>query len=249
MLEINGLTFGYGSKNILEDISFQCQPGQCIAVLGNNGCGKTTLMKVLDRILHPRGGKVILDGTDLTGLSRGELSRKVAYVCQDNQPGGETVFDAILLGRKPYIRMAAAARDYEVVDKVIRELHLEDYAMRYTDELSGGEYQKVVLGRALAQEPQVLLLDEPTSNLDMKNQKEVLQQVAKIVKERNIISLIVIHDVNSALRFCNRFVFLKDHHIYASGGMEIIKDDIISAVYGLPVTVEQVKNRPMVVYE
>lgn len=249
MLDVQNLTFGYGNKLILDSISFQCRPGQCMAVLGNNGCGKTTLMKVLDRILTASRGQIHLNGEDLSALNRQQLSRRIAYVCQDNQPGGETVFDAILLGRKPYIRMTATAHDYEVVESVIHQLHLESNSMRATDELSGGEYQKVVLGRALAQEPEILLLDEPTSNLDMRNQKEVLERVTQIVKEKSIMALVVIHDVNSALRFCDHFLFLKNQKVFAAGGREIVSDEIISEVYGLPVSVEMVRKHPVVVYD
>ena len=248
MLEIRDLSFGYShSRLILDQVSFRCEPGQCTAVLGNNGCGKTTLVKLIDRILTPQAGEVVLGDHNLARMSRIELSKQIAYVSQDHQPGLATVFDTVLLGRKPYIKIRATERDYEVTEKVLRQLHLEDYAMRCTNELSGGEYQKVVLGRALAQEPKVLLLDEPTSNLDMKNQKEVLELVADVVDKTGMIALVVIHDVNSALRYCNQFVYLRHGTVYAVGGPETATDEIISAVYGLPVQVEQIHGHPVVV--
>ena len=249
MLKINNISFGYGKDHLnLDDVSFSCKRGQLTAVLGNNGCGKTTLIKVIDRILIPEKGSVILDDVDLSSITRNEMSKKIAYVCQENRAGDATVFDSILLGRKPYINYKATERDYEITENVINMLNLQPYSLRHTDCLSGGEYQKVVLGRALAQEPSLLLLDEPTSNLDMKNQKEVLELVGDIVENMGIMALVVIHDINSALRYCNNFVFIKNHKVYAAGGREICTSEVISEVYGLDVTVHEIEGRQVVIY-
>lgn len=249
MLKVNNISFGYGKDHLnLDDVSFSCKRGQLTAVLGNNGCGKTTLIKVIDRILIPEKGSVVLDNVDLSSVTRKQMSQKIAYVCQENRAGDATVFDSILLGRKPYINYKATDKDYEITENVINMLNLQEYSLRQTNCLSGGEYQKVVLGRALAQEPSLLLLDEPTSNLDMKNQKEVLELVGSIVKEMGIMALVVIHDINSALRYCNNFVFIKNHKVYASGGREICTSEIISEVYGLDVTVHEIDGKQIVMY-
>lgn len=248
MIEIKNVCFGYHKEKLnLDRISFRCQAGDCTAILGNNGCGKTTLVKVIDRILKCSSGEICLDGEDLLKKTPIEVAKKIAYVAQENRPGHTTVYDAIMLGRKPYIRFQATEHDYEVTESVIRMLHLEEYAQRYTDELSGGEYQKIILGRALAQEPHALLLDEPTSNLDMRNQKEVLSLVSDIVKQTDMIAIVVIHDVNAALRYCNQFVFLKDHKVHTAGDIRCVTEEVLEEVYGLPVGLEVVRGYPVVI--
>lgn len=248
MLQVESLCYSYRRNAVtLDGITLEGRPGECIAILGNNGCGKTTLIKLIDRILKATAGDVSIDGKSTGSMDRNALARSVAYVTQDNSPSQTTVYNTILLGRKPHIHMKPSARDYEVVESVIRRLQLEAYALRPTLELSGGEFQKVVIGRALAQEPRVLLLDEPTSSLDMRNQKEVLELVRAVAKTENLLALIVIHDINAALRYCDRFVFLRDHRVLAQGGREIITEELLGRVYGLPVRLQTFEGIPVVV--
>jgi iron complex transport system ATP-binding protein len=158
-----------------------------------------------------------------------------------------TVFDAVLLGRKPFVKWDVSARDLEIVHRVLGMLGLEEFALRYLDELSGGELQKVVIARALAQQPRVLLLDEPTSNLDLKNQLEVLHIVKRSVREQNIAAVVVMHDLNLALRFSDKFLLLKERTLFACGGMEIMTPENITSVYGVPVIMEKLRDVPVVV--
>jgi iron complex transport system ATP-binding protein len=151
------------------------------------------------------------------------------------------------LGRKPHIKWEVSDRDIEITHKVLKLLNLEDYALRYTNELSGGELQKVIIARALVQEPQILLLDEPTNNLDLKNQLEVMKIIRDISKSQNIASIVVMHDLNLALRYSDKFIMLKDGVIYAEGGKEIINPENIKAVYGVDAYVENVKGIPIVI--
>lgn len=143
--------------------------------------------------------------------------------------------------------MRATQRDLKVVENVLRLLGLEEYSFRYIDELSGGELQKVVIARALAQEPRVLLLDEPTSSLDLKNQYEVLQIIKDAVKEQNIAAVVVMHDLNLALRFSDKFLLMKNGRVFAFGGMEIITSENIAGVYGIRVALENIAGIPVVV--
>ena len=137
---------------------------------------------------------------------------------QKNGESSLTVFDSVLLGRKPYIRWAAAESDFQVVERILRLMHLEEFAMRPVNELSGGEAQKVVIARALAQEPEILLLDEPISNLDLKNQLEVMDLIVRTVKDRGLSAILSIHDLNLALRFADFFLFLKNGRVHTFGG-------------------------------
>lgn len=249
MVEIKNITFAYNkaSKNILEDISFDIQKNQCIAVLGNNGAGKSTLLKCIDRICPAQKGAVFIGGNDVSKMTRNALAQNISYVLQNNKSLNMTVFDAILLGRKPYIRWDATSEDRQIVYEIIQKMHLKDFALRKVSELSGGEAQKVMLARALAQEPKLLLLDEPTSNLDPRNQHEVLHIVKKIAREHNICVAIVIHDLNLAIRYCDRFVFLKDSCVFTYGGLEVMTPENISSVYEISVAVEKIWGVPVVI--
>ena len=249
MLEINNITFAYnqGMKNVLEDISFDIQKSQCIAVLGNNGAGKSTLIKCINRICPAQKGVVLVDGHNVFKMTRNVMAQNISYVAQNNKSLHMTVFDAILLGRKPYIKWDATLEDRQIVHDIIRKMQLENFALRNVAELSGGEIQKVMLARALAQEPKLLLLDEPTSNLDPRNQHEVLRLVKIIAREHNICVAIVIHDLNLAIRYCDRFLFLKDSYVFSYGGLEIMTPENIEAVYQMHVHIIECMGIPVIV--
>ncbi|MEN6610657.1 MAG: ABC transporter ATP-binding protein, partial [Methanoregulaceae archaeon] len=173
MLTVNELKFMYRNRNVLQQIGFSIEQGQVIAVLGPNGVGKTTLLKCLNRILKPREGTVMLDDVNLLDLETMEIARRVGYVPQRVETGRLTAFDAVLLGRRPHIGWDVTPRDIGMVDAIFSRLGMESLRLSYIDEMSGGELQKVAIARALVQEPRILLLDEPTSNLDMKNQVDI----------------------------------------------------------------------------
>lgn len=236
MISIQNLNFSYGSKKILQEISFDIPAGCCVAILGNNGAGKSTLIKCLNRI-HPvkSGGSVTVDGKNVLTMSRNELARNIAYVAQKSEASRTTVYDSVLLGRKPYIKWDTTQKDRDIVNEIIERMGLQDYVLRYMTELSGGESQKVMLARALAQQPKFLLLDEPTSNLDPRNQYEMMRLVARVAKEQQISAAIVLHDLNLALRYCSRFLFLKDSRVYAYGGVEVMTAAHIEDVYQIHV--------------
>ncbi|MDD4773512.1 MAG: ABC transporter ATP-binding protein [Eubacteriales bacterium] len=248
MISVENLSFAYGrGRTILNDIDFCAPKGSCTAVLGNNGAGKSTLIKCLNRILEPQGGVVYADGKNVRDLSRHDIAKNIAYVAQRSAAQRVTVFDAVLLGRKPYIKFEPSREDIQIVRSVISRLELENLAMRYTDELSGGEMQKVMLARALAQQPRILLLDEPTGNLDLGNQYKVLETIRQITRTEQINAIIVIHDLNLALRYCDRFLLLKDGRIFSHGGIEVITPETIKKVYGLPVTVQKINGITVVI--
>ena len=247
ILSVKDLAFKYPGRSVLQDIAFDVAPGECWAVLGINGAGKSTLLKCLNRILKPQKGVVYIRENEVLKLSNLELAQKMGYVSQHQERNRITVFDAILLGRRPHIKWDASKHDRQVVRQVMEMLDLEDYAMRYLDELSGGELQKVVIARALAQQPDVLLLDEPTSSLDLKNQMEVVRLIKKVVTHNHIAAVVTMHDLNLALRFADRFVMLKNGTIFSTGGREIITAENIESVYSLPVEIKTFDTIPLVI--
>ena len=248
MINVKDLSFSYcKTYQILEKIEFDAREGQCVAILGNNGAGKSTMIKCLNRILTPQGGAVSVNGRDIGSLKRQSIAQEMAYVAQQNDSSQFTVYDAVLLGRKPYIKMNPTEEDHRITRDVINRMGLYYYSLRYLDELSGGELQKVMLARALAQQPKVLMLDEPTSNLDLKNQYEVMGIIRDIAAEKKICVIIVIHDLNLALRYCDRFLFIKNSRVYSLGGAETVSCDAIREVYGMDVTIENIHGYPTVV--
>lgn len=247
ILKVNDLEFEYPSRPVIKDIQFTISQGDFLAVLGVNGAGKSTLLKCINRILKPQSGTVLIGGDDAFDLSRRELAKRIGYVAQHHDGLRTTVFDAVLLGRKPYIRWEAATTDLKIVQDVLRALELDDYALRYVDQLSGGERQKVVIARALAQEPKLLLLDEPTSNLDLKNQLDVARLIKKVVEEQGLAALVAMHDLNLAMRFANRFILLKDGEIFVAGGQEVMTPGNIESVYSVPVSIRRFGDVPVVI--
>lgn len=249
MVSIKDLAFSYGTYEILRNVSFDVNEGECVALLGNNGAGKSTLINCVNRIKTPKRGCVVIDGKSIPNLSRTEIAQNIAYVAQKNEISRMTVFDCILLGRKPYIKWTVSDNDLDICENVIKRLDLESMKLRYVDELSGGEQQKVMLARALVQEPKLLLLDEVTSNLDPKNQYESLGLVQEIVKEKNISAIIVIHDLNLALRYCDKFVLLKDGEVYTYGDFSVITKENLKIVYGIDSEVVEINSRKIVVID
>lgn len=249
MLKVDTISFAYGksSDRILDQISFHMEGGLCTAILGVNGAGKSTLLKCIDRILRPQEGVVMVDGKNVFSMRGNEMAQNIAYVAQNARGVDMTVFDAVMLGRKPYIQWDATEKDRHIVMEVLQKMHLEDYVLRNLSELSGGEAQKVMLARALAQEPKVLLLDEPTSNLDPHNQHEVMQTVRSIAREHHICVVTVLHDLNLAIRYCDRFLFLKDADLYAYGGQEVMTPEIIENVYGMHVHIIETHGIPVII--
>ncbi|MGI6706665.1 MAG: ABC transporter ATP-binding protein [Clostridia bacterium] len=248
MIHVKELMFSYKrDRTVLKDIHFSAPKGQCTAILGNNGAGKSTLMKCLNRILDPQQGVVYVNGKNTLQMKRNDVAKCMAYVAQHNTGARFTVFDTVLLGRKPYIKFEPTQGDMRIVETVIKRMKLEDFALRYIDELSGGELQKVMLARALAQQPQVLLLDEPTSNLDLRNQYEVLDAIQDIARTEQISVILIIHDLNLALRYCDRFLLLKNNRIFRYGGMEVMTPQNIKAIYGVPVTIQELNGIKVVI--
>ena len=249
MIEIKDISFSYPDADILKQVGFTAESGEVVGLLGNNGAGKSTLVTCLNRIRTPKSGSLHIDGKNAFQMGRNELARTVAYVAQKNELTHSTVFDCVLLGRKPYIKWSVSQEDLDICTRIMERVGLLDYQMRYVDELSGGELQKVMLARALVGQPKLLLLDEPTSNLDPKNQYEMMALVRELAREQGITVITVIHDLNLALRFCDKFYFLKAGEGYSYGGLDTVTPETLQAVYGIRAEVLDVGGRKTVIID
>jgi iron complex transport system ATP-binding protein len=246
-LSVDDISFSYNSHPVLTQVSFALGQGEILAVLGVNGAGKSTLLQCLNRLLRPRRGRVRVDGEALEGLAPKAVARLMGYVPQRHPQTNLTVFEAVLLGRKPHLQWRAGDADYERVEMLLKELDLAPLAMRPVRHLSGGELQKVVIARALAQSPSVLLMDEPTSNLDLKNQLEVMALVGRVVKDQGLAAVVAIHDLNLAVRFAQHLLFLKAGRVHALTRSTGLSAETIEEIYGVAVTVDIVAGHTVVV--
>ena len=246
MIKAQNLRFAYNSKEILKGVDFEIKKGEMFFIVGPNGSGKSTLLKCLNGILKPKGA-VFIGKDELCKLSKNEVARIMGYVPQRSEVNYLTVFDTILLGRKPHMKWGISEKDVEVVNKVIDMLGLNELAFRRLTQLSGGELQKVIIARALAQEPKIILLDEPTNNLDLKNQIEVMRILEKIVKEHGISAIITMHDLNVASLYADTIVMLKNGKIVVKGGVDVLNSENIEKVYGVKVSVVNLNGKPLVI--
>ncbi len=247
MLSVKNIEFSYNSHHVVNNIGFKLEKGMILGILGVNGAGKSTLLKCLNKVLTPRKGSVMLNNEEILTMRGSEIAKRMAYMPQRFFQESLTVFDAVLLGRKPHIKWAASDNDFQIVESVLQTMNLASFALRPVSSLSGGEMQKVVIARALAQEPQVLLLDEPTSNLDVKNQFEVMSMVRNIVKKKNLSAVVSIHDLNLAFRFADLFLMMKHHKVYSFVHKSEVTPEMIQEVYGIDVLLADVKGHTVVV--
>lgn len=246
-LQVENINFSYNHFPILKDISFRLLPGKILGVLGMNGAGKSTLIKCLNRILKPHTGSVLVGEKDVGKMRGDEIAMHFGYVPQKTSEDSLTVFDTVLLGRKPYMKWSASRNDYIIVEDVLKRLQCEHLSHRKTCELSGGEFQKVIIARALVQEPKVLLLDEPVSNLDLQNQMRVMKIVRNAVKDYEVSAVISLHDINLALRFADDFLMLKDGKAHFISNKGALDPALIEEVYGVKVMIGKIDNYQIII--
>lgn len=248
MIEIKDLSFRYSrfSDNVLSGVSLTLDDGEIGILLGKNGSGKTTLFRNILGINHPATGSILFDGKDITRLSRRERARLIAYVPQHIHFGELSVFDSIMLGRISYFGLSAGAEDISAVNRIIDEMGLSSIAKRNAEELSGGEKQKVAIARALAQEPKLLIFDEPTGNLDIANEQLIIRESKKLSREKGISILSSLHDLNEALDLGDRFFFLKDGRILFEGGIDVFSQETITKTFDAKVRITEVSGKKII---
>ena len=249
ILRAENVSYSYPHTNstVFNSISIEAKAGSVLAILGNNGAGKSTLLNVLAGIAKPAIGTVWVGDKTLASLSRREIAQHIAYVTQQQRIPHLSVYDQVLLGRRPHIVWSLSDNDRNIVAKTIERLGLGRFSARYLDELSGGERQKVYIARALAQEPEVLLLDEPTSALDPKNQMEVMGIIRNVTHAESIATVLVIHDINLALRFCDEFLLIRDGNIVAFGDRSAVTGSSLSTTYDTDFALEEVRGIPIAI--
>ena len=247
LLHIDGVSFEYRSTPVLHEINVKVSRGEILAILGPNGVGKSTLLKCMNLILRPKQGVIMLDDLSLNAMSANDIAKHIGYVAQRAESARMTVFDSVLLGRKPHITWKITDHDYQMVEDAICKFGLSDMQLRYIDEISGGELQRVCLCRAIVQDPSVLLLDEPTSSLDLCRQMEILRAIREVVDLHNVATVMTMHDLNLALRFADRFLFMKEGSIFAACDQLGVTEDIIEEVYGIKVDLLSHNGLPVVI--
>lgn len=243
ILTLKNVGFRYGDLWALKGIDVRIRAGEILGILGPNGSGKSTLLKIMDGMLRPQEGEILLNGRSLAGLKRSAIAREIAMVSQ------ETFFrfsfstlEVVLMGRFPHLRRLQfeGERDLRVAYSALRATHALELAERSIHELSGGEKQRVLIARALAQEPNVILLDEPTSFLDLKFKREVFQLISSLSRDKRLGVVVVSHDIDLAAQYCHRLMMLKNGSIYDTGEPDrVITAAGIEAVYDCPVLVDK----------
>jgi len=251
MIEIKNLSAGYSKHDdgVLHDVSLTIADGKIGVLLGPNGSGKSTLLKTVAGLLRPAKGEIVINGLSIRKASKKEWSRQVAYVPQGLSYAPLSVYDTILLGRLPFFTFTPSKLDHEKTAKVIKDLGLEPFALKNVQELSGGEQQKVAIARALNQEPTVLLFDEPTSNLDLRNELQIVKEAKRLAKTKNLTILIAIHDLNIALSLGDHFFFLKEGHLIAEGNKESVNSSSVKETFGVDTKVIKAGNETYIVYD
>jgi len=249
MLSVSGLSFGFAKVQILRDINLTIKPGEIACLIGPNGAGKSTLLKCINHILRPPAKSIVIDGRAVEEYRPRELARTVAYVPQQAGPSmAMQVIDVVALGRAPHRRLASKFEDRSIVGAVIERLNLTPLAFRSFGDLSGGQRQRVLIARALVQQGHLLLMDEPTSNLDPFYQLEVLSSVKKIAREHNVAVLTALHDLSLAARLADRIIMMNHGSVQAQGEWRaVLTSANIVATFGVRALIGSDQGIPYVI--
>ena len=232
--------------NNLKNVDVEIPRGKLVVITGLSGSGKSSLMSLLMRMWNPPEGTITVSGHPIEEIPLKTLRGSIAYVPQDIRFGALTVFDSVLLGRVSYFGMNAGKGDYEIVERVLADMGLSEHALRNVEQLSGGERQKVAIARALAQEPSLLVLDEPTGNLDIANEQLIVDEAKRLAREKSIAVLCSIHDLNRAFTLGDKFFFLKDGAIIHSGDADAVTEQAIKNAFDIDVRIVEIENQKII---
>ncbi len=252
LLSIHGVTVSYGSRTVLRNISFDVRYGDLVVVLGPNGAGKTTLLRTIAKAISPKVGTVLLDGLDIAEMKANQLMKTLSVVPpSEGSPFSFTVQDIVAMGRIPHVPPLAplSQRDWQIVREAMEATDVWELRERLFTELSSGEQRRVLIAKALSQDPKILLLDEPTANLDLHYQIEIVELIQRLNKEKGITVIAVLHDLNLASMLGQRFILMSNGQIYAMGyAEEVLTAKNIQQVYGIPVIVTRhpLNGRPTI---
>lgn len=247
-LQVKDLAFSYQHRQVLRGVSFEAAAGEVTAILGANAAGKSTLLKCLAGALVPQG-RILCSGGDLKKLTDSRRARLIGYMVQDSPlPAELTVLETVLLGRLHALTLRVASEELERVQKILEMLHIAQLAQQRLSQLSGGQRRMVSVAQTLVRQPEILLLDEPTANLDLLNELEVLQLIADMTRRRNLVTLVTLHDLNMAARFAKRCVLLSGGQIIAAGTpQEALTEKNIETAYGVKVRIINDLSGPVIV--
>ena len=247
----DNVIFAYPNRTpVLKSVGLELNGSEMLGIIGPNGSGKTTFLKCINRILTPSQGEILLHDRDVRRMSRRDIARSVGYVPQSSSGrySEPSVFEVVLMGRRPHVGWRSSDSDEEAAWQAIQRLGLGTLATNPYDHLSGGEKQKVLIARALAQEARVLLLDEPTSSLDIRHQLEVMDLLRELVATRSLSVCVIVHDLDLAIKYCDRVVMMKGGEVFAAGhSTEVITEATILDVYGVRAVIDRAYGRPHVV--
>ena len=248
-LKIKDVEFKFAGSPVIENICMDVASSEIVFICGPNGVGKSTLIRCLNRILNPQKGNIIIRGQNINDMSLQEISRHMGYVSQSlANVFPITVFEMVLMGRRPYLGWRNSKEDEEKVVEILELMEIDDLALRDFNELSGGQQQKVIISRALAQEPGILLLDEPTSNLDIRHQLEVMEIITNLVAEKEISVVIAVHDLNLASRYADKIIMMKNGKIFCEGDpVSVLTEENILSVYGVVSIVKNESDKPYII--
>lgn len=248
-IEMRDLSFSYGDTPVFKDINLVFNKSELICILGPNGVGKTTLVKCINKLLKPTSGTVLIDGKDNKDISLLEMAKIMAYVPNSTSNVFSTsVAEAILMGRHPHAGWTTSDKDVDTVDKAMEIMGLQSLANREIKELSAGQLQRVMIARGLVQEPRILILDEPTSNLDIKHQMKVMGFLKDYAKKEDTMILMVCHDLNITATFADRIVIMSKGGIYADGQVnEVLNERTVKDVYDVECKILDVNGRPHII--
>ena len=244
-MSVRNLVQGYGSKTILDDISFDVDTGEVLALLGPNGSGKSTLIKTICNIMEPRSGQILIDETPIEDIDITDLAKIVSYVPQSTAAATyTTVMDTVLLGRKPYVTWSYRQKDIDYALDAMKAMRIIGYSSRDVSDLSGGQRQRVFLARSLAQCPSFFIFDEPTSALDLKHQMNTMIKMREVVHDKGAGMVIALHDITLAMNYSDKVLMLKNGKIFAYGTPdETITEENIRAVYGVESRIMEAEGR------